>query len=231
MNSKGKTRSSWSLVLILSTALLASTAPVAEKHDPTKWEEDIRKFEEQDKSNPPREGAVLFVGSSSIRLWKSLDQDFPRIETINRGFGGSQMEDLLHYMDRIVLPYKPSKIVVYEGDNDIAANKKPAQIAKEFHSFVKRVHEKLPRTEIYFIAIKPSPSRWKLAPDARAANALIQTFAERTPRVHFVDIWTPMLGENGEPRPELFVEDNLHLNEKGYALWTEVLKSHLKEQP
>ena len=212
----------FSFGLVLGLAVVKGRA--AEEPDPKRFEKEIAEFEKLDEAKAPPKGAVLFVGSSSIRMWKSLEEDFAGTTVIGRGFGGSHMADLLHYMDRIVLPYEPAKIVVYEGDNDIAGEKKPARIAQEFQRFVKRVQEKLPRTEIYFIAIKPSPSRWHLAQPARAANALIETYAERTPRVHFVDIWTPMLGEDGKPREELFVEDKLHLNAKGYAIWTEVLK-------
>ena len=215
------------MIQLVALLLCLPVFSAAAEHDPTKWEEDIREFEERDKAEPPPKNAVLFVGSSSIRMWENLAQDFSGVKTIQRGFGGSQMEDLLHYMDRIVLPYEPAKIFVYEGDNDIAANKKPAEVARQFHTFVKRVHEKLPRTEVYFIAIKPSPSRWKLAQQGRAANALIKTYAERTPRVHFVDIWTPMLDDEGKPREELFIEDKLHMNKAGYAIWVEALKPHL----
>lgn len=205
-----------------------STALTAAESNPARWEKDIQKFEAEDKAEPPPQGAVLFTGSSSIRLWPTLAEDFPELKVIQRGFGGSQMEDLLYYADRIILPYKPSKVVIYEGDNDIADGKEPAQVARHFEKLVKKIHAELPQTEIYYIAIKPSPSRWKLAQPSRAANALIEGYAERTPRVEYIDIWTPMLDEEGQPRPELFVKDMLHMNEKGYAIWVEVLKPHLK---
>ena len=209
-------------------ALATVIQPVrAADSDPARWEKDIQKFEEQDKKQAPPKGAVLFTGSSSIRMWPDLAQDFPGLKVIQRGFGGSQMEDLLYYKDRIILPYEPSKVLIYEGDNDIAAGKEPARVAREFEELVAAIHKELPRTEIYYIAIKPSPSRWKLAQPGRAANALIEGYAKRTPRVEYVDIWTPMLNEKGEPDPKYFVDDMLHMNRKGYDLWVEALRPHI----
>ena len=215
----------WSILVAVLVGLVQTVG--AAEHDSSRWEKDIQKFEEEDKKQAPPEGAVVFAGSSSIRLWPDLQKDFPGHKVIQRGFGGSQMADLLHYADRIILPYKPSKVVVYEGDNDIASDKEPAQVAREFEQLVRRIQKELPRTEVYFLAIKPSPSRWKLAQKGRAANALIESYAERTPRVHYVDIWTPMLNDEGKPRPELFVEDMLHMNREGYDVWVKALESHL----
>ncbi len=162
---------------------------------------------------------MLFIGSSSIRMWKTLQTDFPDVPTINRGFGGSQIVDSLYYAPRIVLPYKPSKIFLYAGDNDVAKGKTARIILRDFKRFVARVHQTLPETEIHFIAIKPSISRWNLADEMSQANRMVERFAERDSRLHFVDIWTPMLNSEEKPSPDLFLEDGLHMNRKGYEIW------------
>lgn len=226
-----RARNGTGLKWAFALAALCIAAVNGAENDPARWEKDIQVFERWDREKAPPKNAVLFAGSSSIRLWPDLAGHFPELTVIQRGFGGSQMEDLNYYADRIVLPYRPSKIVVYEGDNDIAAGKAPARVVNDFQKFVKKVHAELPKTEIYFIAIKPSPSRWHLADPSREANRLVAEFAEEKPRVTYVDIWTPMLNEEGKPRRELFTPDNLHMNEKGYELWTDVLKKAMGQTP
>ena len=222
----------WSTFIIF--ALLAFVSVRADepkaapkKNDPKKWEGDIAKFEAMDKEKPQKKGQILFVGSSSIRLWK-LDKSFPGLDAINRGFGGSQIEDSTFYAERIVLPYEPRTIVLYGGDNDLASGKTAAQVADDFAAFVKKVREKLPKGKIVFVAIKPSIARWKNIDNVRAANALIRKQCEVGEKMVFVDVDKPMLGEDGKPREELFVKDGLHLNEKGYAIWDALVKPHLE---
>ncbi len=205
--------------LLLGLALLGPGNSQGTGADPARWDQDIRAFEAADRTNPPPAGAVLFVGSSSIRMWKSLVEDFKDLPVIQRGFGGSQMADLLFYADRIVLPYRPRAIVVYEGDNDLAAGVKPAEVLSSFQAFVAKVRRGLPETRICFIAVKPSPARWKLAAEFREVNRLIAEFAHTSQGVQFIDVFTPMLDSNGQPRPELFTADMLHMNAQGYALW------------
>lgn len=220
--------------LNLATALalgfwLAAASASAAGRDFAKWEKDIAAFEAEDARLPPPQGAVLFTGSSSIRLWTNLATNLPELTTVRRGFGGSQMIDLLHFTDRIVLPYRPSKIFVYEGDNDLAAGVPPAELVRLFKQFVRRVQAALPKTDIYYIAVKPSPSRWFLSPQAQEANAAIAAYARRAPRVHFVDIWNRMLGPDGRPDPSLFLKDRLHVNAQGYALWTREIRHALSK--
>ncbi len=191
-----------------------------------KWEKAIAAFEAQDQKSPPPKGAVLFVGSSSIRLWK-LDKSFPDRATINRGFGGSEIADSVHFADRIVLKYQPRTIVFYAGDNDTAHGKSPEQVANDFKEFVKIVHEKLPKTKILFIAIKPSLARWKLAETIQKANGLIRSQCEKNEQLEFIDVWKPMLGEDGRPQAELFLKDGLHMNEQGYKIWASLIRPHL----
>ncbi len=192
-----------------------------------RWESVISRFEEQDREMPPQQGGVLFVGSSSIRLWK-LDRHFPELQPLNRGFGGSEVADSLHFADRIVLPYAPRVIVLYAGDNDIAGGKTPCEVHGDYLRFVDVVREHLPETRIVYVAIKPSIKRWSLVHKMRAANALILATCADDAHLVFVDIDTPMIGDNGEPRSELFVQDGLHLSEVGYELWTELVKPHLQ---
>ena len=193
-----------------------------------KWEKEIAAFEAMDRAHAPPTNAVLFVGSSSIRLWKTLAADFPEFPVINRGFGGSEMADSARFAGRIVLPYRPRQVVVYAGDNDLANGKPPEQVLADFKDLVAKVWERLPRARIAYIAIKPSPSRWKLAAKVRAANRLIEEFSKSDERLDFIDIFAPMLDGQGQPREELFLADRLHLNTAGYRLWTEKVRPYLK---
>jgi lysophospholipase L1-like esterase len=195
---------------------------------PERWEKEIAAFEAADKTNPPPSQPIVFVGSSSIRLWKSLAQDFSGLKVLNRGFGGSQLADSAHFADRIVLPYRPRTVVLYAGDNDIAAGVSPEQVRDDFASFVKTVRHQLPDTRIAFISIKPSPSRWKLVEKIRSANQLIEDYCRKGDRLVYIDVFTAMLGDDGRPRDELFVQDRLHMNEKGYAIWTRRVRPHLQ---
>jgi lysophospholipase L1-like esterase len=193
------------------------------------WESAIEDFEEADRASPPEPGAVLFTGSSSIRLWGSLEEDMAPLRVLNRGFGGSHVDHVSHYAARIVHPYAPSAVVLYAGDNDLAegTGKTAESVFADFQRFVARVREKVPDAPIYFVSIKPSVLRFERWPVMRDANARIRAFAEATEGVEYVDVATPMLRDSGEPRPELFAIDGLHLSEEGYALWTSVVKPAL----
>lgn len=210
----------------LSFALLlltVCTMPAQAQRGPERWEKDIQKFERSDRAHPPAKGGVVFVGSSSIRMWKTLADDFPHTPTVRRGFGGSQMADALYYADRIVLPYEPSRVVVYEGDNDLAAGKSPKRVLADYRALVKKIHAKLPKAKIGFIAIKPSLARWKMVDKIEKANALIKNYSAADDRLVYLDIFAPMLNAEGTPRKELFLDDGLHMNANGYAVWTKVL--------
>jgi lysophospholipase L1-like esterase len=165
---------------------------------------------------------VLFVGSSSIRLWGTRES-FPHWPVINRGFGGSRISDVNDRFDQVVQPYRARVIVLYAGDNDIAAGKKPDAVRDDFTEFVAKVRASQPDTPIVFLSIKPSTSRWKRWPHMQQANALIRAVCESEPHLLFVDVASPILGENGLPRPDLFLPDNLHLSQAGYEVWTRIL--------
>jgi arylsulfatase A-like enzyme/lysophospholipase L1-like esterase len=197
-----------------------------EPHRPPwgRWEADIKAFEQSDRTNPPPRGAVLFLGSSTIRGWKTLSADFPARRTINRGFGGSETADSVAYLDRLVVPHQPRAIVFYGGDNDLAAGRWPEQILCDFQALVSRARAGMPDVRILFLSIKPSPSRRGLMDQIRTTNGLIEGFCRRKAGLDYVDVFTPMLGANGQPRPELFVQDELHMNSEGYAIWADVLR-------
>jgi lysophospholipase L1-like esterase len=202
-------------------AASAPAAATAAKTD--KWESAIAAFEADDKKSPPPKDAVLFVGSSSIRLW-DLQNSFPEYTTINRGFGGSQMSDVVRHADRIVTPYKPRAIVLYEGDNDLNAKKSPETVAADFAAFLKIVRAQQPKVPILVIGCKPSPSRWKLIEEQRELNRLLVAMCEKDGHATLVDIEKPMLGADGEPRKDLFRDDMLHLNDAGYAVWASLVE-------
>lgn len=216
------------------TALLLLTAPALcraqrqeAKPDPAPFANEIRAFESSDAKSPPPQNAVLFLGSSSIRLWKTLEQDFPGVKTINRGFGGSQIEHSTRYADKIALPYRPKVIVFYAGDNDIAAGKSPNRVLDDFRAFADKVHASLPRTRILFLAIKPSIARWHLQGRIWLANRMVREYADGHPLVDYVDVFTPALTPDGKPREDLLVDDKLHLSREGYKVWTAALRPHL----
>jgi lysophospholipase L1-like esterase len=218
------TANSFALLLFLVSCF---TAIAQDQTTSLRWERDIKAFETADAANPPPRDAVLFVGSSSIRLWKTLTKDFPNHQVINRGYGGSEIENSTYFAARIVIPYQPSHILLYAGDNDIANGKSPRQVLADFKAFVSKVHAALPETRITFLSIKPSQARRQLLDRMREANELVRDFAATRDKIDFIDLFTPMLDEQGEPRGELFVEDRLHLNRQGYELWTRLVTPHL----
>ena len=204
--------------------LLSAAAGAAAQPSPGGiWEPDIAAFEARDRTAPPPTGEIVFIGSSSIRLWDT-QKYFPDLTIINRGFGGSQLADAVRYADRIVIPYKPRVVVVYAGDNDIYSGVTSEEVAILFEQFVRRLRAALPEVRVVFIGIKPSLQRWAVVERMRLANALIKGFAEHDPGVAFVDIDQAMLGWDEQPRRELFVPDGLHLTADGYQLWTTLLR-------
>ena len=206
-----------------------SRVPAPAVRKPAPWEGEIEAFEAADRVHPPPKGAVLFVGSSSIRLWPALKTDFRGVSVIQRGFGGTDLYLVNYYITRIVIPYRPRLIVLYAGDNDLAIGRSPQEVFQEFKKFVSLVRRELPETRIAFISIKPSIDRWPLADKMRMTNELVRKYAATVPRVLYVDVFTPMLGPDGLPRKELFSEDKLHMNAKGYALWRDLLRPVVRD--
>ena len=194
-----------------------------------KWTKQIAKFKAEDEKSFPKENSVLFIGSSSIRLWK-LQKYFPGRPTINRGFGGSQLSDSVFYANDIAIPYKPAAIVLYAGDNDIAAGETSQQVFDDYCEFVSKIHSTLPETRILFLAIKPSIKRWDKVQAMRKANELVRAKTLTDERLDFIDIDTPMIGDDGKPKKELFAKDGLHLNSAGYELWSKIVADHLDRE-
>lgn len=195
---------------------------------PYPFEEVIQRFKVQDRKNPPPKNAFLFVGSSSIRMWKSLAEDMAPLPVINRGFGGSQAEHVLHYLDEIVLSYRPKAIVFYEGDNDLAAGVSPEAFLARCRVFAEKVHSSLPETRIYFLSIKPSGLRYHIWPKMQQANQLLQTFAKEHEYLDYIDIGTAMHDSSGRLRQDIFLPDDLHMNARGYAIWTKIVRERLE---
>ena len=203
--------------------LVAQGPTVAAATSPEKWETDIQAFEKKIIGGTSKPGSVLFIGSSSIRKW-DLPKWFPDHQSINHGFGGSEISDSLYFFDRAVTSVKPSLILLYAGDNDIGKGKTAEIVHQDFRKFVKLVREKLPpQTTVAFIAIKPSIKRWNLREEIVKANSLIAKDCEADATLEYVDVWTPMLGDDGTPTPDLFVKDGLHLSDKGYQIWTDAV--------
>jgi lysophospholipase L1-like esterase len=216
---------------LVTTLLVACTPqPVRQVAVTTasQWEPDIVSFETADRTNLPRVGSVVFVGSSSIRMWGTLGRDFPGLPVLNRGFGGSELSDVVRFADRIVVPYKPRVVVLYAGENDLAAGKTPAEVFAEFRSFVAIIHRELPSTRVAFVAIKPSIARVNITDKMRATNQLIRNYIRTDNKLVYVDVFTPMLDASGQPRVELFLEDGLHMNAKGYAIWRDLIDPVLR---
>ncbi len=218
----------WVSRVIITLLLCVTLAPHGSPADPARWEDTIAAFESKDNEQFPQPGMVLFVGSSSIVMWKTLETDFAPIRVLNRGFGGSQIEDSIHFADRIIIPYRPAAVVLYAGDNDIAAGKKSAHVLADFERFAAIVGKALPGTPIFFITIKPSLSRWSLWPKMKRANELIEALCSHVDNLEYLDVASAMLKDDGTVRGDLFLEDNLHLNEQGYRLWTSIIKPRIE---
>jgi len=193
------------------------------------WQDALAAFDAADMKQAPPSGGVLFVGSSSIRLWDHLEDDFDDARVvIKRGFGGSRLSDCVRHLDRLVINYQPRLVMLYAGDNDLAEGGTPNDILDRFKAFAQGVHRRLPETRVAFISIKPSPARRALIARARAANRLVQEYADTHPRVDYIDVFTPMLTADGSPRRDLFRKDALHLNQAGYALWRSLIRPFVR---
>lgn len=217
---------------VLCTSLAACSAPgrtqslpvaLGKAPDTSRFESELRAFESSDRTTPPPQGGVVFVGSSTFRLWPHLASDFPGVAVLNRGFGGSILPEVVDAVPRIVLPNRPRLILLYGGDNDIAAGRSPGDVVADYRRFVAVVRRTLPAVRIAFVSIKPSPSRWALVERMREANQLVRDVVARDSLAVYVDMVPPMLGADGRPRPEFFRADSLHMTPAGYALWRERL--------
>ncbi len=210
------------------TVLFVCCSLVLFAQDRPFWKE-IKAFKSADSVKAPPQNAIVFVGSSSFRMWKDLQNAFPQHVVINRGFGGSSVPHVIDYADEIVIPYKPKQVVIYCGENDFTSDTVTSKtVTDRFVTLFNLLRKELPRTEIVFVSMKPSPSRQRLMTEIEAANDAIRDFLQSKKRAAYVDIWDDMLDKNGAPRKELFLKDMLHMNEAGYAIWQKAIAPHLK---
>jgi len=207
-------------LLLVGACVRAAADPAL---DPTRFEADIRAFEAADRASPPPLGGVVFVGSSSIKNWTDVAADFPGVPVLNRGFGGSTLADVVYYANRIVLPYHPCLVVLYAGDNDMVEGRTPEQVLGDYRAFVARLRSVWPAARVVFVSIKPSPSRRMYVDRVRKTNQLIRSETARDTLQAYIDVFTPMLDATGQPRPELFLADSLHMTRAGYVLWGAIL--------
>ena len=208
--------------------LLSVATSFVQAQEPAPFWNEIQEFKKADSLQKPPKNSILFVGSSSFRLWKDVGNAFPIQTIINRGFGGSSLPHVIQYADDIIFPYKPKQIVIYCGENDVTAGGVTGDtVFQRFKTLFELTRSKLKNVPIVFVSLKPSPSRWQLKEKMERANTLIKEFLATKKKTAFVDVWTPMLTEEGKPREELFLADRLHMNEKGYAIWTEKINPHL----
>ncbi|MBI5425408.1 MAG: hypothetical protein HZA32_15115 [Opitutae bacterium] len=215
----------------IAAALVLVSPFVALAADPVSsadWSKDMAAFAAQDAAAPSAPDCVLFAGSSSIRLWKTLKEDFPGVPVVNRGFGGSQIVDSIVHFDRVILPHHPRLIVFYAGTNDIASGKTPEQVAQDFEAFCAKVHAARPATKILFVSLQFAPSRWQLRDKMVAANAALAKFCAADPRRAYVETNPAMLAANGRPDESLYTSDRLHMAAGGYAVWTKLLTPFVK---
>lgn len=214
------------LFIVAVTSLLSLNCACAQKPP---FAEEIQAFKVADSISIPPKNAILFVGSSSFRMWTTLQQDFRMHKVINRGFGGSSLPDVIRYADQIIYPYQPAQVVIYCGDNDLAASDTvTAQtVFDRFQQLFTVIRKEVPEAAIAFVSIKPSPSRAHLLPRVVAANEMIKNFLAKQSKSAYIDVFSAMVDAQGNPNPDLFVDDKLHMNQKGYAIWVQVIEPHL----
>lgn len=208
-------------------ACIILPAAKAQQQKPPFWNE-IQQFEQQDSLQMPPKDAILFTGSSSIRMWDSLQQAFPKYTVINRGFGGSTLPDLKRYLSAIVFPYQPKQIIIYSGENDIAMDTvKAPEILERFKEVYQAIRKKMPQVPLVYISIKPSPSRKQYDAIVKEANNLIRTHIQQQQNIQFADVYPLMLDSKNKPKPEIFLQDSLHMNNNGYRIWKKALTPYL----
>lgn len=192
------------------------------------FENEIRDFKKYDSINPPPGDPILFVGSSSFRLWKGVQNDFPGKPILNRGFGGSTLEDVIRYQEDIIFPYAPKQIIIYCGENDIASGASSQDVLSRFDRLFTSIRSRLPDVPIAFVSMKPSPSREKYRDQLENGNRLIRDYLAKKRQATYVDVYSRMLNKHGKPKPELFVSDSLHMSQKGYAIWQKAIEPVLR---
>lgn len=196
--------------------------------DPNRFKSQIEELVQKEHQFESGKKLALFTGSSSVRMWKDVEEYFPEYNVINNGFGGSHFSDLIYYYEELITKYNPDYLFIYEGDNDIASNKKPGKVLKEAKLLVERIHQDLPETKVILISAKPSVARWHLHKNYERLNRKLERLAKKTNNLEFADVWSAMLDENGQVFTDVFLDDNLHMNKKGYDIWGNVIGEFLE---
>lgn len=209
------------LFLLVSATATAQNKPF--------WN-DIQKFKRQDSALMPPKKGIVFVGSSSFTMWKDLEKVYKDYNAINRGFGGSTLKDANEYVEEIVLAYKPRQVVIYSGENDIASGTTADETFNRFNTLFDKIRKELPKAKITYISMKQSPSREKFKSELLKANRLIKEYIEKQKKADYVDVNAKMLDGDGNPRPELFLNDMLHMKQAGYDIWIKEITPHLKKK-
>jgi len=212
----------------ISIILIICIADVSYAQDPHRLQSEVNHLDSIVFDFDKSEDVIVFTGSSSIRKWDSLLVRFPKKQIINTGFGGSQMSDLLYYKNEIIIKYSPNKVFIYEGDNDIAYGKNVNQILSDTRLLIENLNNELNTIEVYFISAKPSLARWELEDNYIVFNKALEDYCSREQNLFFIDVWSIMLNEDGEPIDDLFIEDGLHLTEEGYEIWAKEIKQYLE---
>ncbi len=215
------------LTVLLFVQIAAFAQTEVKNPDPQRFKDEINSFTMWDAKNSFPQHAILFVGSSSIRFWESHDA-FPELPIINRGFGGSEISDVLYYYDQVIGKYDPSVIVFYAGDNDIADHKTVEQVFGDYTNLTTHILHDFPKVKFLYIPIKPSSSRWELWGKMEEVNRQVEAYNKQNEHLYYIDTATPLLGSNGRPNDSLFRPDHLHLNPTGYAIWNAKLRPELE---
>lgn len=216
-----------STAVALLVTLPVHAQPARDGGHPARWEKEVSAIENRQAENRPAKGGIVFAGSSTVRLW-DLARSFPDWRATNSGFGGSEIRDVTHFADRLIFKHEPRAIVFYAGDNDVNSRRTPEQVLADFRAFVEAIRKKLPAARIYFIAIKPSPSRWKQFETQSQANKSVREYCAGDDRLTYIDIVPLLLGTDGLPREELYAKDQLHLSPDGYELLTSAVRKAVK---
>ena len=189
--------------------------------------DEINEFKRLDKENFPEKGKILFTGSSSIRFWDSLEEDMEPLQVLNRGFGGAQISHVIYHFEEIIKPYNPKAIVFFCGTNDLTALKTPEETVHDFKKFYSLIRNQFGNIKVYMIGIKPSVDRLYLDEEEKIFNNSIKLLASEDAYLEYIDVWDSMLNEDGSRMPELYIEDGLHMNKKGYEVWTKLVRKSL----
>jgi lysophospholipase L1-like esterase len=215
-------------ILIALVLLPCAGALAADYPDPSRWDYTMVGFKLADEIDDIQPGGIVLTGSSSMRFWGSrIHQDLAPLKVVSRGFGGSNMNDVFHHIDTLVLKHKPRAVVIYEGDNDIAQDVPVDVVVAKFRQSIDKIHAELPKTRVYLVSVKPSVSRATLWDDMTRVNVGLQKMATRDALITYIDVGASMFEANGEMRTDIYIEDKLHLNQKGYDIWSDAISEVL----